>query len=131
MTEIICPDCGEKLDAHELHSAPPVAEDVIRADVEIARINADRDIQLAKLAAKVAVDEELHEAELAAAHESGRADGIETGVEIVSPEPEPVPEPMPAPDPVVIVDDVPEVPAPPAAEEHRERKPKKTGLGMW
>lgn len=125
---MFCPECGTD------HHAGDVIEDespvtvvdntVTPAEVEIARINAERDIKLARIAAGMQDaerDEQLARAE-------GKADALE---QIVTP-----PEPDPEPDPVVIdappVDDTPDDAPPPtegspAPEPHNRSR----GMGVW
>jgi hypothetical protein len=131
--EIICPECGEHLDPHELHTAAPVIEtaEITSAEVEIARINADKEIRLAKIQAGMIESEAIVEAAVEAAHAEGEAAGLREAT---------APEPVPEPEPVVVVDAPAEpeadIPAPPVAghdEDHEDREPRKQsrGLGMW
>ena len=105
-------------------------EVVSDASVEIARIEAEKEITLAKIAAKQ-VEPDL-EMQLAAA--LAELDALRA---IVSP---PEPEPVEMPAPVVVVDDSgPEdatamdesLPVPEAETEHQEPRRKSVGLGMW
>jgi hypothetical protein len=113
-----CPECGTLLQAAEAEAVAEVVEtaEVVSADVEIARINADRDVTLAKIGARVEehVSDVDQAAELAAAEAT--AEALE---EIVSP-----PEPEPSETPVVVVESEPTEEAPdspvPAAEEISE-----------
>lgn len=108
-----------------------VATEAVAADatVQVAQIEANRDVTIAKLAAKTEVEvEESRVAQL----EAEIRGMLEILSQIVPPAPEPVEESAPAPEPVVVDAPAPEVEAPPAAEEHRESKPKpKRGLGAW
>ena len=127
-----CPMCGAvhggEAEAEAIAEVAAV-EEVSRADVEIARINADRDIRLARINAGV-LDQE-RDAELA--HAEGKAEGVVETLETLAPDPEPAPvvvEADPEPEPEL----VPEVPAPPVDDDHQDhepRPPKSRGLGMW
>jgi hypothetical protein len=107
-----------------------VAE-VASADVAVAQIEAERDVTLARIAAKV---EESHdETEVEALQAELRA--MRETLALLSPAPEVAPEPAP-----VIVNDVTPVDEPPSLPEpeHQaagsEPKPKKSsssGLGFW
>jgi hypothetical protein len=126
-----CTNCGNDLGETLPEAIVDEAELVSRADVEIARINADRDIALAKLAAKVSENELVVEnAALGAA--------VEVLEDVVSPD---APEPEPAEVIPVIVDvdaggdavneeDAGTDLAPGIDEEHHESK-HRAGIGMW
>jgi hypothetical protein len=114
--------------------AVPVADEHVAevevtasAEVEVARINAERDVKLAQIAARE-VPRDL-EAELAAA--LGELDALKTAMQPA------VVEAPPAPAPVAIVNDVAPEPEPslpePAHHEHEDRpkKPSSGGLGFW
>ena len=91
-----CQHCGGPL--AEAEPAPEIIETIPAtnaAEVEIARIQAERDIRLAKIAAGT-IDAEQ---EIAVAEAEARADAAEAVVEILAPEPDP------APEPIVITDD--------------------------
>lgn len=124
-----CPNCGNEVD-HEISPE----ERAIRDAVEIARINADRDIQIARLQARQQREEletAEHVAETEAEAEVGaafaEAEVLATTLEAGVTEEEPAP---------VIVDAPAEEPeddmVPPEAEheEHREGR-KRVGLGVW
>jgi hypothetical protein len=125
-----CPGCGTKLERELEHAAETAehetesqTEEITDAAVEIARIEANRDVTIAKVQAGIV--EHTAEVEQAAelAHAEGKAEGLETAIA--------PPEPPPA-EPVVVVDnnDEPEPSIPPAEpEEHHERKaPAKHGF---
>lgn len=126
-----CPECGNHLDREEEETAreeTQQAEEAARADIEIERIRADKEIRLAKIAAGMQDAERDQEL----AREQGKVEGMEAIIDAATPEPETEPDP----EPVIIEDQVPETePAddmtPPEAEheEHHERKPR--GLGLW
>jgi hypothetical protein len=127
-------------DGHVIISEPSlveveadVAESAVRADVEVARIDADKEITLAKIAAKtVEATEESRvsqlEAELRGMKEMLArlmpADGPDSDAETVS-EPEPV---------VVVPDDNdgPDELTPPESENKSESRAKpRSVFGMW
>jgi hypothetical protein len=126
-----CPDCGLNHHLDDIAAEPEVTvvdNSVSPAEVEIAKITADKEIKLAKIAAGTFKEE--MESEL----ESLRAElrGFKEGIDAVAPEPEPVEQPAP-----VIIDapdePVDQLPPPPEdTEEHHERKSKSNmSLGMW
>jgi hypothetical protein len=102
-------------------------EVIASAEVEVARINAERDIALARIAARE-VPRDM-EAELAAA--LGEVEALKLALA------PPVVEAPPAPAPVAIVNEVQPEPEPslpePAHHEHEDRpkKPSSGGLGFW
>jgi hypothetical protein len=125
-----CPDCGTSHDCE--------GETGGRTDpaVEIARINADRDVAVAKLGARterdwnetmVEVAEVEGEAQVAAAVAEAEVVGaaIEAGIE-------PAPQPVIIDAPEQVLDDAPDD-APPEVEgsEPPEPKRKTVGLGAW
>lgn len=89
-----------------------VAETTSDAAVEIARLEAERDIKVAKIAARQ--DDEEQVSELAAMR--ARLDVLEAALA------PPEPEPMPEPEPVVVVSEPDAAAAPPEKETVRERK---------
>jgi hypothetical protein len=101
---------------------------VASAEVEVARIQAERDIALARIAARE-VPRDM-EAELAAA--LAELDALKTAMQ-----PAVVETPEPPPAPVAIVNEVAPEPEPSLPEpepEHHEDKPRKSsssGLGFW
>jgi hypothetical protein len=102
-------------------SAEVVAEEGHDEAVEVARIVADRDVQVAKIERK-AVDEETV-VQMAALQ--ARVDVLEAAAAPPAPEPEilPVPVPEPGPEPE---------PGPPAPPEHDGPEPEKNkGSGGW
>jgi hypothetical protein len=105
-------------------------EEITDAAVEIARIEANRDISLAKInrGLEEKIAEESAAAELVEAET--KAEVLETVVETLAPDPEPVP----APAPVTVVNDnepAPELAPPPAEEKPEHHETRKRGLGMW
>lgn len=101
-------------------------EETVAADVEVAKIEADRDVTIAKIAAKAEESHDETEVEVL----RGEVRVLREMVERMAPEPEPEPEPVP-----VVVNDapaepVPDVPAPPAAEAPAHR-PSKSKSGMF
>ena len=121
---MICPTCG--------HEEVPVVEEqpleateaVTEASVEIARIEADRDVTLAKIGAKT--DETIVESEIAQLR--GELAGMRELLDRIAPKTEPVED---APEPVVVVNpepepviDEPEAEAP-AAEPATPKAPKR------
>jgi hypothetical protein len=128
---MFCPQCGTDHhagEAAETEAETPVIIDdrVNSAEVEIARINADKEIRLARIAAGM-VDAERDQ-ELA--HERGKAEALEQIV--TPPEPEPEPEPIDIIAPTAIVEDEIDD-APPETEGSPAPVPEKRakGLGMW
>lgn len=132
---MFCPQCGA--DHHEGERA---AEAAAVTEVEIARIQAERDVKVAQINARLARDE-LETAEVIAETEAEAEVGAAAAEAAVlgellnaagDQEPEPViidapPLDEPEPDPT---DDA----APPPVEEHHEPaddKPRRRGLGMW
>lgn len=133
-----CPHCGGEVE-HAVETAGP-AEEVVSAEVEIARINAERDVKVAQIAArqdkdwnetrleetKVEAEAEVASAEATAevvgeiiAAEAGAGDGQEDGEPPVVVE---VTEPEGDPEPVA--------PAPPQLAEPTEPETKKAP-GWW
>lgn len=102
-------------------SAEDVAETVSDAEVEIARINAQRDVEVEKLYNK-GLDQE-RETELARLR--ARVEVLEAAMAPPAPEPEIVPVPVPEPEP----DPEPGPPAPPETGEPKTAK--KSGGGWW
>lgn len=120
-------DYGEDLAPAEAIE-PESVEEITSAEVEIARINAKRDVDLAKINAGVA--EHVAEVDQAAelAHAEGEAEGLREALEPEQPSETP---------PVVVMDDPspePETEAPAPPEESSEpssehHEPKHTGYG--
>jgi hypothetical protein len=120
-----CPHCGNALSEEPAATEQETVETITSSEVEVARINADRDVTLAKIAAgtEKAVTEAQTDADLVAA--VTEAETLGDVVEQLSPDPEPAPAA-----PVVVVDDgQADEPAPtdlpPAEPEHHE-EPKQT-----
>lgn len=107
-----CPDCGTGHDCESASSAAPNPE------VEIARINAKRDVEVARLSA--GQDRDWNEtqteiAEIEAVSGVAEAEAVAGALtDVLAP---PDPEPMPEADPIVITDPGPAEPdvAPPPA----------------
>jgi hypothetical protein len=124
MTLHQCADCGLT------HEAPGEASAPVIPEVEIARINADRDVKVAQLASRqdadwnetrVEVAEIEADADLAVAE--GQVEGALEVIDAMNPEPEPAPEPVivdaPEPEP----EPEPDMPPPPdSGPQHSERK---------
>lgn len=119
-----CPGCGTKLNREQEaaaetaeHETETQTEEITDAAVEIARIEANRDIAVAKIGA--GITEHVAEVEQAAelAHAEGKAEGLETAI---APEvPETPPEPV-----VVVNDDQETEPSIPEAEPEHHEAPK-------
>src|SRR5580658_4963591 len=123
-----CAHCGNPL-PEDVKAEEHVeeAEVLASADVRIAQINADKEIALAKIQAKMLENELVTENAALEAENDVLQD-------VVSPEPEIEQEP------VIVINDVPQEPEPddatelPVAEDHHEspeRKSSRVGLGMW
>lgn len=132
---MFCPECGANhhSDDEVTDTDVTIVDNTITpSEVEIARINAQRDIKLAQIQA--GVDREALESELAAlqAELRGYKEGVETVVDPVE-DSEEQPAEDDSPDVVVVDDDTqaePEsLPEPEPVEHHRKEKPR--GLGMW
>lgn len=126
-----CPDCGEQLHDCQVEHPDPAAEAAraetkaaktyTDAEVEVARLNADRDIAVAKIQAGIIKDEVVVEAVVAEAEAEAVAETL------APPEPEPAP---------IVIEDAGEsepepTDIPPAEDEPHQRQPHKVGLGMW
>src|SRR5450631_2600710 len=97
-----CQTCGSEIAVAEPEDGvtvveAPDTETPALADVEIARIQADRDIKLAKIQKGIAADEAVQEAEVATAEAAAVVDVLT-----------PPPAPEPAPVEVVNADPAPE-----------------------
>jgi hypothetical protein len=118
----ICPQCGLE---HDFEAAVVETEVAGEAAVEIATIEADRDIALARIAAKA---EETEDQRRIAGLE-GEMRGMREMLErLMPPEPEPEPEPVPVvvqADPEPVVDDQGATP-PPIVEPLPSRKASKS-----
>jgi hypothetical protein len=126
-----CPYCGVGHGGEsEQEAAPIVVEDntVTPAEVEIARINADKEIRLAKIAAGV-LDQERDE-DLARAE--GRAEGMAEAIDTLTPDPDPVPVMVdsPAPEPEAEPDVAPPPPVSDVPASAEPTKPKRSAHGM-
>jgi len=128
-----CPHCGNEVG--QLPGTEPVAE-AASAEVQIERIRADKEIEIAKIAARqdrdwnetrVEVAEVEAEAEVAAAVAEAEVIGaaIEAGIE-------PQPEPVIIDAPEAIADDAPDDAPPEAGGSEPPAATRKTiGLGAW
>ena len=132
---MFCPHCGNETEL-VIGAGPAIAE-TVSAEVEIARINAERDIAVAKITARqdrdwnetrVAVAEVETEATVAAAE-------VEAGIiaAAVASDPEPEPEPIDIVAPAIVSDvDTDIEDAPPENEGSPVPETKsKTSFGMW
>ena|ERR1700733_6890842 len=120
-----CPTCHTDYGEEPEPQVTIEAEHTEKPDVEIARIQADRDIKLAKISAGMIEAEQVAET----AHAEGVAEGM---AEALHPEPEAAPETAPV---VVVNDDpAPEEPAAeplPEAEPSHEPKEHKHSSNFW
>jgi hypothetical protein len=105
MSEKYCPDCGNSHDC-----TMGAGADYMTAEVKIAKINADRDVEIARLQAKAATVISENEAEHSADFAEGKAEGLEEAITGGEPDPEggepivvtvPAAEEEPEPDDVV------------------------------
>lgn len=124
MGDHFCPYCGEH---HGAMEEAPVAAEVVAdvsaeeagAAVQIAEIEADRDIRLAKIAA--AAEETHDETEVEVLRAEVRT--LREMIEKIVPEPEPT-----TPEPVIVAQEVPapepEPEMPKAEDRHEPRAPK-------
>ena len=132
---MFCPHCGNETEL--VIGAGPAAAETVNAEVEIARINAERDIAVAKITARQ--DRDWNETRLAVAEVETDATvaAAEVEAEIIAavtsdPAPDPDPDPVVIDAPVAIADDVDDDAPPPAdgspvPEENR----KSVGFGAW
>jgi hypothetical protein len=119
------PDTGEMI----LAEPEPIAE-ITEASVKIAEIEANRDIQLAKI--NKGLQEELAETDIEVLRAENNA--LREQLAMLAPEPEPEPEPV-----VIVADSEPEsqeevpesLPLPELDVQAEEPAPKRAGLGMW
>lgn len=126
-----CQNCGSQVE--QLPVIAPAAE-AVSAEVEIARINAERDVKVAQINARQEKEwNETHveiagieaEAEVASAEATAEVIG-----EVLAADSEPAEEPEPDP---VVVADVPEPEpdlSPPVAGQHESSPPKSPGWGF-
>lgn len=124
-----CPTCGV-----DHHAEPPPAEtaadelaEVTAAEVRIAEINAQRDVQLAKIGAGIAESETV--ADLA--HAEGVAEGQADVIETLAPEPEPEPEPVVIVDPGAGAEPEPEAEGGPPEAEPVSASPPRAANPWW
>lgn len=128
-----CSNCGHPQDGSI--AAPVEAPE--SDEVRIARINADRDVKVAQLAARQERDwnesrETIAETEAEAAVEVAVAEAEVIGAIINAETAEP--EAEPDPEPVVVEAFEPEVEesdAPPVVEDHEPSERRPRGLGFW
>lgn len=122
----LCESVRERL--HSEAESGATVEELTAAEVEIARINADRDITLARIGAgveKSVVAAETDAQLVAAETEAATLSGV---VESLTPDPEPA---LPAP--VIVAPAEPEADPTemPPAEEHHEEKEKPRPRGFF
>lgn len=124
-----CPNCG-----NEIEQEVSAEQQALREQVEIARINADRDVAIARLQARMQREEldtveTVAETQADAQIESAAVEAEVVGAAIETAAVE-------EPEPIIIEDSAPEEPveemAPPEAdhEEHHDTR-KRVGLGLW
>jgi hypothetical protein len=125
-----CPDCGAG------HECAAGTGERTNPEVEIARINAERDVSVARLAARQDKDWNETRIEVAAIEAEAGVEAAATEAEIVGAAIEagiaPEPEPVIIDAPTAIADDAPDD-APPPAEGSPPPPPAKhaTRLGAW
>lgn len=133
-----CPNCGNPV-TDQLASFERDMPETVPADVQIARINADRDIEIARIQARI--DKDRHETELAEASieastemvtATAEAEIIGAALEAGASEPPPPAEIINAPEAdLEVADDSP----PPVEETEGSQPPaperKTIGLGAW
>lgn len=115
-----CPHCGGEV--AQLPGAEPVHEAPI-PEVEVARINAERDIAVARLQARQDSEQNETEVEVAAIEAEAEVAAAEAQAEVVAEVLNAGDEPEPEGEPIVVeapADPEPDIPPPPAAEEHHE-----------
>ena len=131
-----CPDCGAPQDG-----SPRAVAEVEDAAVRIARLECERDVEVARINASVArsgmaTEEAVVEMETEVAPAVAAAEAAVLGAVLGAQEPA---EPEPAPD-TVVVDEAPDAvvvedDAPPPAETVEGSEPpepaSKRGIGMW
>ena len=127
-----CSNCGHPQDG----SITAPAEVPESDEVRIARIQADRDVKVAQLAAKQEREwnesrEVIAETEAGAAVEVAVAEAEVIGTIIAAETAEPEAEPEPLPAPVIVEAEPEESDAPPVVEPSEPREPRRRGLGMW
>ena len=127
-----CSNCGHPQDG----SIAAPAEVPESDEVRIARIQADRDVKVAQLAAKQEREwnesrEVIAETEAGAAVEVAVAEAEVIGTIIAAETAEPEAEPEPLPAPVIVEAEPEESDAPPVIEDHEPVSRKPRGLGMW
>jgi hypothetical protein len=97
------------------------------ADVEIEKIRADKEVAIARIAARA---EEAHdETEVEILRGEIRAMKETLALLVPQPDPEPEPEPIVIPEPVDAAPDPTDLP--PAEDQPHHRQQHKVGLGMW
>ena len=126
---MFCPECGVDHHAEEREAR----ENVTQLELEIARVQAKRDVELARISAGVMKDDAVQEAEVVVAEAEGFEAGIEAGVEAAT-EPEVV-EAVPEPIPIVVEGgpepEPPAAPPPPGVEETPEVVEEEKKAGYW
>lgn len=136
---MFCPHCGSET---ELVIAAATAADTVDREVEIERIRAERDIEVARINARQERDYNETRVEVAAIEAEAEVGAAEATAEVVAAAIAGPPEPETEADPIII--DAPQLPAgddldgqgddepPPADDDHSPKTPgKPRGLGMW
>lgn len=128
MTAHACADCGM---LHDTPTAPGPDR-----EVEIARINAERDKYVARVNARQVRDELETDEAIAEIETEATVAAAAVEAEIIGAALDTDAPPAPEPDPIVIdapvIDDEPDDEPPPADDDHQPHAPRKArGLGMW
>jgi hypothetical protein len=129
---MFCPHCGNAVDQIP---GVPVTEEREPVEVILARIEADRAIQVARIEAN-ARRAEMASAEIIAETEAdAQVEAAEAVAEILTAddEPEPAPEPLEiiAPEMTDVEEDVEDAPPPAEGSPVPDAAKKTRGLGMW
>jgi hypothetical protein len=120
-----CQHCG-----NEIEKAPDAIAEAVSADVEIARINAERDVAVERIRARQA-NAELETAETIAEVEAGaEIASAEVIGEIIAAETQATEEPEPEPEPLIITEPPADDGLDLAPPETAHRSEPKTG-GGW
>jgi hypothetical protein len=122
--EAVADDMAQLSAAGQLEQ-PAIAETITDANVEIARIEAGRDVELAKLSVKA---EQADTSELDQLR--GEVAALRAIIDAMTP-PEPEPEPDPAPVIVEAPPEEPTEPAPPVVEDRPVAPKKPSGLSWF
>jgi hypothetical protein len=125
-----CPNCGHNIDGPAVPAEPAEPTEVI-----LARIQADRDIAVARLEAGARRAEQDSAETIARVEAAADIETAEAVAEIIAADDEPEPEAAGEPEPVVIVEESPPEPEPaeepPPEIEHHDAERHSRGLGMW